>query len=177
MTGSIQHEVSIDNASAPENTSAAPELSAWLLPISSTHSVAVGRYEVKYIESVNAVVSLPGLPAFCEQGFMWRNRFIPALDVWSLLTRRRMPSRNSEHLAAIIMYENAQGDLAVGAILLAGVPKLVGVAVAQSVAITELHQEWQLLAHAAFKDENTTYPVLDLRCLFDKTPTDLLSLH
>ncbi len=177
MTESVQHEATLDNTSASENTAAAPELSAWLLPISPTQSVAVGRYELKYIEYVDSVVSLPGLPAFCEQGFMWRNRFIPALDLWSLLTRRRMPSQNSEHLAAIIAYENMQGELAMGAILLAGVPKLVAVTPAQSVAITELHQEWQLLAQAAFKDEGTTYPVLDLRCLFDKTPADLLSLH
>ena len=162
----------------PINQNEVPQdLAAWILPISSTQSVAVGRYELKYIEYVDAVVELPGLPAFCEQGFVWRNRFIPALDVWSLLTRRRMPVTNVEHLAAIIAYENAQGEIALGAILLAGVPKLLAIAPAQSVAVTELQQEWQLLAQAAFKDENTLYPVLDLRCLFDRTPVDLLSLH
>jgi len=162
---------------ANQNESAVQDLGAWILPISPTQSVAIGRYELKYIEYVDSVVGLPGLPAFCEQGFVWRNQFIPALDLWSLLTRRRMPTTNSEHLAAIIAYENAQGEISIGAILLAGVPKLIAVAPVQSVAITELHQEWQLLAQAAFKDENTLYPVLDLRCLFDKTPVDLLSLH
>jgi chemotaxis signal transduction protein len=171
MTDFVQGE------STPVNAATTSELSAWLLPISPTQSVAVGRYELKYIEYVESVVSLPGLPAFCEQGFVWRNRFIPALDLWSLLTRRRMPNQNSEHLAAIIAYENAQGDLREGAILLAGVPKLIKVNPSQSIATSELHQEWQLLAQAAFKDENTTYPVLDLRSLFDKTPIDLLSLH
>jgi hypothetical protein len=164
-------------ASASPTESGVQELAAWILPISPTQCVAVGRYELKYIEYVDSVVGLPGLPAFCEQGFVWRNRFIPALDLWSLLTRRRMPATNAEHLAAIIAYENAQGEISIGAILLAGVPKLIAVAPAQSVAVTELHQEWQLLAQAAFKDENTLYPVLDLRCLFDKTPADLLSLH
>lgn len=168
---------SVHSESTSANTSAVAEIFAWLLPISPTQSVAVGRYELKYIEYVESVVSLPGVPAFCEQGFVWRNRFIPALDLWSLLTRRRMPSQNSAQLAAIIAYENAQGDLAMGAILRAGVPKLIAVKPAQSISTAELHQEWQLLAQAAFKDENTAYPVLDLRCLFDKTPTDLLSLH
>ncbi|GGY74777.1 hypothetical protein GCM10011613_20300 [Cellvibrio zantedeschiae] len=159
------------------NESSEPALGAWILPISSTQSVAVGRHELKYIEYVETVVDLPGVPAFCEHGFLWRNRFIPALDLWSLLTRRRMPATNAEHLAAIIAYETAQGEIAMGAILLAGVPKLVTVVPAQSVAVSDLHEEWQLLSHAAFKDENTLYPVLDLRCLFDKTPADLLSLH
>lgn len=153
------------------------ELAAWILPISPTQSVAVGRFELKYIEYLESVVDLPGVPAFCEHGFLWRNRFIPALDLWSLLTRRRMPAKNSEYLAAIIAYENVQGEMSMGAILLAGVPKLINVAPLQSVAVAELHQEWQLLALAAFKAENTIYPVLDLRGLFDKTPADLLSLH
>lgn len=164
-------------APARPNESHTEDLAAWILPISPTQSVAVGRYELKYIEYVDAVVALPGLPAFCEQGFIWRNRFIPALNLWSLLTRRRMPATTEEHLAAIIAYENTLGELAVGAILLAGVPKLLPVAATQSVAVTELQQEWQLLAQAAFRDENTIYPVLDLRGLFDKTPVDLLSLH
>jgi len=168
----------ISNAIAGNHDEAAePALAAWILPVSPTQSVAVGRYELKYIEYVDSIVELPGLPAFCEQGFVWRNRFIPVLDLWSLLTRRRMPANNSEHLAAIIAYENAQGEISTGAILLAGVPKLIAVAANQSVAVTELHQDWHLLAQAAFRDENTLYPVLDLRCLFDKTPVDLLSLH
>lgn len=153
------------------------DLAAWILPISSTASVAVGRYELKYIEYISACVSLPGLPAFCEQGFVWRNRFIPALDIQSLLTRRRLPVAEGEQLAAIIAYENAQGELAMGAILLRGVPKLSSVKPSQGVALSELSNELQLLAQAAFKDGDYLYPLLDLRSLFDKTPVDLLSLH
>ena len=193
MTDFVQRETSDANFSASENTTvsenaskntaasqktaAMAELSAWLLPISATQSVAVGRYELKYIEYVDAVVSVPGLPAFCEQGFVWRNRFIPALDLWRLLTRRRMPNQASQHLAAIVAYENALGELAMGAFLLAGVPKLVAVAPAQSVAVEALPQEWQPLALAAFTVEGTIYPVLDVGCLFNKTPTGLLALH
>lgn len=160
-----------------EGESIAQELSAWILPISSSASVAVGRYELKYIEYISACVVLPGLPAFCEQGFVWRNRFIPVLDIQSLLTRRRVPTTDSEQLAAIIAYENAQGELTMGAILLRGVPKLSVVKPSQSIPLAELNPELQLLAQAAFKDENNRYPVLDLRSLFDKTPVDLLSLH
>lgn len=167
------------------------ELGAWLLPVSPDVTVAVGRYELKYIEYINSCVTLPGVPAFCEQGFVWRNRFIPALDIYSLVTRRRMPLPDGEQLAAIIAYENATGTIEMGAILLRGVPKLLSVKPEQSVAISELRREWQLMSQAAFKvevDVNATdlqaavsaqdiYPVLDLRALFDNTPVDILSLH
>lgn len=154
----------------------AQDLGAWILPISAHTKVVVGKYELKYIEYVTCV-SLPGLPAFCEQGFVWRNRFIPALDIHSLVTRRRIPGAEQEQLAAIIAYENTQGELSLGAILLHGVPKLAAVKASQSVSLMELTPEFQVLSQAAFKDENNTYPVLNLRSLFTQTPVDLLSLH
>jgi chemotaxis signal transduction protein len=153
------------------------ELGAWVLPISASASVAVGRYELKHIEFVNTSLTLPCLPAFCEQGFLWRNQFVPLLDLHSLISRRRMTLTAAEQLAAIIAYETAEGALAVGAILLRGVPRLIRVTPAQSMSVNELAVDLQRLAHAAFKDEKALYPVLDLRALFDKSPAALLALH
>ena len=171
----------MSDANSVQETSAVEpslqNLGSWILPISAKATVAVGKYELKYIEYISSCVSLPGLPAFCEQGFIWRNQFIPALDIHSLVTRRRMQGTDKEQLAAIIAYEDAQGTLTMGAILLRGVPKLLPVKASQSVSLAELAPEFQSLSQAAFKDENNLYPVLNLRSLFDKTPVDLLSLH
>lgn len=153
------------------------KLGAWLLPIDSTTSVAIGRYELKYIEYINTGVRMPGLPAFCEQGFVWRDQFIPALDLHELITRRRMRQSDGERMAAIIAYENSVGKIEVGAIFLHGVPRMLEVSPQQSLALSQLQSPWQLLAHAAFKSGDNTYPVLDLRALFDQTPADLLSMH
>lgn len=154
------------------------ELGAWLLPIDESTSVAIGRYELKYIEYINASVRLPGLPSFCEQGFLWRNHFIPALDVHQLVARRREShDLNEERMVAIIAYENAKGKIELGAIFLRGIPRLLPVKPDQSVALSNLAPTWQLLAHAAFQEGEQCYPVLDLRGLFDKTPADLLSMH
>lgn len=160
--------------SVQENIS---ELSAWILPIGHGKSVAIGQHELKYIEYLTAAITLPSLPAYCEQGFQWRDHFIPALDLHSLTERRRAPLVVGEQMAAIIAYQNAQEKIEFGAIFLHGVPKLLQVQANQSVALTELKIAWRLLAHAAFKDQDDVYPVLDLRCLFDKSPADLLSLH
>jgi chemotaxis signal transduction protein len=139
--------------------------------------VAVGRYELKYIEYINACVRLPGLPAYCEQGFLWRDRFIPALDIHELVSRRRTRVQEEERMAAIIAYENGEGQIDMGAIFLRGIPRLLPVKPEQSVAINNLDTTWQLLAHAAFADQDQCYPVLDLRALFDRTPADLLAMH
>jgi chemotaxis signal transduction protein len=168
----LQSETKSEPATADGN-----DLGAWLLPIGHGASVAVGRHELKYIEYISAGVTLPGLPAYCEQGFQWRERFIPALDLHSLVERRRIPMPEGERMAAIIAYENAQGTIDLGAIFLQGVPKLLSVLPQQSVPVAELKTAWRLVSHAAFVSQDTIYPVLDLRCLFDKTPADLLVLH
>lgn len=157
--------------------SSSSELGAWLLPIDQTTAVAIGRHELKYIEYVKASVRLPGLPSYCEQGFLWRNRFVPALDIHELVSHRRSRPTDEERLAAIIAYENSAGEVDMGAIFLRGIPRLLPVRPDQSVAVAELETSWQLLAHAAFEDQSTRYPVLDLRALFDRTPADLLAMH
>ena len=164
----------LDVENSPANTH---ELAAWILPIGHGASVAIGRYELKYIEYLNAGITLPGLPAYCEQGFQWRDHFISALDLHSLAERRRAPVVVGEQMAAIIAYENTQGELEFGAIFLHGVPKLLTVQANQSVPVSELKSAWRLLANAAFRDQDQLYPVLNLRCLFDQSPADLLSLH
>lgn len=152
-------------------------LGAWLLPIDSATSVAIGRYELKYIEYINTSLRVPGLPAYCEQGFIWRDQFIPALDLHELVTRCRTRPSEGERMAAIIAYENANGKIDIGALFLQGVPRLLEVSPQQSRATSTLASPWQLLAHAAFTADDHTYPVLDLRALFDQTPADLLSMH
>ena len=108
---------------------------------------------------------------------MWRNRFIPALDIHELVSHRRSRVVDEERMAAIIAYENSAGEMDMGAIFLRGIPRLLPVKPEQSVAIAELETSWQLLAHAAFEDQAQRYPVIDLRALFDRTPADLLAMH
>ena len=152
-------------------------LGAWVLPIGHGASVAVGRFELKYIEYVATGVTLPGLPAYCERGFVWRDRFIPVLDLCSLIERRRAPVLEGEQMVAVIAYENMQNQLELGAILLQGVPKLLAINPEQSAAIEDLNATWQPLAHAAFSVDDQLYPVLDLRSLFGSSPAELLCLH
>ncbi len=167
---------SLDDAMDLKNQ-ASLELGAWLLPIGQDQFVSVGRYELKHLEYIGKLVSLPGLPAFCERGFLWREKFIPAVEIQSLVARKRITVSDSEQLAAIVAYEDIDGEILLGAILLQGVPKLISVNPSQSVSLYELSEKFRRLAQAAFKDNDEVYPVLNLSCLFDKSPADLLSLH
>lgn len=153
-------------------------LEAWLLPISKDMTVAVGRYELKYIEYPQTMVALPGLPAYCEQGFVWREHFVPVIDLHGLISRRRPPITEGDDMVAVIAYEQgADSRLAVGAITLRGVPQPVAVDAMQAIPASELEGVWPLLSLAAFRQHEQVYPVLDLCQLFDTTPKELLHLN
>jgi hypothetical protein len=152
-------------------------LGAWLLPVGDGLQVAVGQFELKYIEHVQDAGSLPGLPAFCERGFVRRKRFIPLLDLPALMARKRLVAAKSEVLAAIVAHQNAQGEIEFGAILLQEAPRLISLAPDQALALGDLPEICRLFSVAAFSHEGIPYAVLDLNSLFSKSPAQLLSLH
>lgn len=153
-------------------------LNAWLLPIGGGVTVALGRYQLKYIEYPEQLVTLPGLPAYCEQGFIWREQFVPILNLLGLATRRRLAETRAEKMVAVVAYEQAgQSSLGIGALNLEGPPQHVTLAPDQAEASSQLDGVWALLASAAFRTQDSVYPVLNLEQLFNTAPQDLLKLH
>lgn len=153
------------------------ELKAWLLPITGESRVALGQAEVKYIEQIQKPVRVPGLPAYCEHGFLWRERFIPLLNLPQLITRRRTPL-SAEQLVAIVAYQpEGSNEIQLGALALAAVPKLETLTASAARPPAQLPPPWSALAHAAFDYQDQTCPVLDLPKLFSTTPNQLLALH
>ncbi len=162
-----------------EQTPTRIPLDAWLLPIGKGMEVAIGQRELKYIEYLTQPVELPGLPAYCKQGFLWRGRFVPALDLLSLATRRRSPGTDGDNTVAIVAYEQRNDlQLGLGAICLRGIPRHIQLdARSQAADVNSLQGIWQLLAAAAFCHDEQIYPVLDLGQLFNTTPNELMTLH
>jgi len=151
-------------------------LQAWLLPISESTTVALGQAELKYLEQIHNPVVVPGLPAYSEQGFVWREQFIPILNLQQLVSRRRS-ALPEQQLVAIIAYQSdSLAELQLGALALSSLPRLTEIEPEQAQPPEALAQHWQPLAHAAFLLQGEQLcPVLDLVRLFDTTPQALLT--
>lgn len=152
-------------------------LQAWLLPIGGGMTVALGQSELKYLEQIESPVVVPGLPAYSEQGFIWREQFIPIINLQQLITRRRTPLPD-EQLVAIVAYQpDTSAELQLGALALSDLPSLTDIDPEQAQPLGVLPRPWHPLAHAAFSLDKQACPVLDLVRLFDTTPHELLTRH
>lgn len=152
-------------------------LQAWLLPIAEGMTVALGPAELKYLEQIQTPVVVPGLPAYSEQGFIWREQFIPIINLQQLITRRRTPLPQ-EQLVAIVAYQSGDDEpLQLGALALSDMPRLTEIDPEQAQPLDALAGPWQRLAHAVFTRDNTPCPVLDLAHLFGTEPHQLLTRH
>lgn len=140
------------------------QLDAWLLPVADDVTIAIGRYELKYIEHVAAgdvKASLKG-----ARDFFWRGRYIPVLDVATLAEAETLPPVAEERIVAIVAYEDIAGNLLMGAIFLVDIPQMIHIHPSQNVAVELLSRPWPQLAHAAFFHQQRDYPVLNLSALF-----------
>lgn len=168
-----ERSVRIESNNRPEE----PPLQAWLLPIAEGMTVALGQAELKYLEQVQTPVVVPGLPAYSEQGFIWREQFIPIINLHQLITRRRT-RLSEEQLVAIVAYQSEEEEsLQLGALALSNMPRLAEIDPEQAQPADNLVGAWQTLAHAAFSQDGQTRPVLDLAYLFGTAPHELLTRH
>jgi len=139
------------------------ELSAWILPVADDVMIAIGRYELKYIEHINTTANLVDCTA---KEFFWRGRTIPVLNIAGMINANQTPDNNAARIAAIVAYEDVAGELLMGVIFVVDIPQLVKINSRQSVAVEVLPQPWPLLAHAAFSHRENTYPVINLSAIF-----------
>lgn len=140
------------------------QLDGWLLPIADDVIVAIGRYELKYIEYLAAEVGYASAKG--ARDFFWRGRYIPVLDVATLAEASAEDATLSERIVAIVAYEDIAGNLLMGAIFLVDIPQMVHINSSQCVAVELLPHPWPSLAHAAFSYQHRDYPVLNLSALF-----------
>lgn len=160
-------------------TEYAPErsLNAWLLTLSDGVEIVLAQGEVKYLEQVTQVVTVPGLPAYSSQAFVWREQLIPLLQLSHLLSSRPLAGPKAP-LVAIVAYRSGEGEtLHLGALPLAGKPELIQVTAEQARPLESLSERWPHLSCAALSFRESIYPVLDLSRLFDSTPHALITLH
>lgn len=154
-----------------------PSLSAWRLTLSDGIEIVLAQGELKYLEQVTQVVTVPGLPAYSSQGFVWREQLIPLLQLSQLLTSRPLTCPNAPLVAIVAYRSSGKETLQLGALPLAGKPELIQVSAEQARPVDSLSGRWPHLSCAALSHEEQLYPVLDLSHLFDSTPQALITLH
>lgn len=162
---------------SPDASSPDSSLNAWLLTLSDGIEIVLAQGEVKYLEQVTQVVTVPGLPAYSSQAFVWREQLIPLLQLSHLLSPRPTAGAKTSLVAIVAYRSGASETLHLGALPLAGKPELIQVTAEQARPLDCLSERWPHLSCAALSYRERIYPVLDLSRLFGSTPHALITLH
>jgi chemotaxis signal transduction protein len=148
--------------------------SAWLIPITSNHSVAVGEFELVHILPDQPVLfNVPRAPTYCRQVLVWQDRIIPVLDLskrFRFVDDTLLPFDNTTTaLVGICIYQSEHTKhVEYGALLMHDTPVHGEVDDKQVCDIDTDLSAWRYFMSSCFRIENTQQivPVLRLERLF-----------
>ncbi|BFM16707.1 hypothetical protein R50073_28900 [Maricurvus nonylphenolicus] len=146
---------------------------AWLLHLSQHLCVAVGRYELKYLETDYELIQVPGAPDYCNRCIHWQGQLIPLLEAVQLLqdfvsSKSSLASEVSG--LAIVAYElqgggDSQG-MGLGALAVTRPPTLVGISAEQALDLQALPPRLRQHSRACFTYQGQSLGCLNLGHLF-----------
>jgi hypothetical protein len=144
---------------------------SWIIPITSSHSVAVGEFELVHILPDQPVLfDIVQSPAYCHQVLIWQDRIVPVLDIVSrfgLIDESHTDKTNA--LIGICAYTPKQSvDFQYGALLMSNTPYHYEVSNEQSCDLPTDFIPWGYFLSSCFCIQRTqqVIPVLRLERLF-----------
>ena len=172
----------------------------WLLPIEHGQWLAVGKSELKHIESISNAIRIPTAPRYCDHAMMWHERLLPLFDITLFIEEiecagdseqgslvrqeqtaplERIAPEEKTVLIAIIAYREGVDDteMMYGGIRINDTPKLVNVSQSQAKSAQDLSESRQYLSHGALAISSSSEiltPILDVASIFSKSAVDLV---
>jgi hypothetical protein len=146
---------------------------AWLLQLSQNLCVAIGRYELKYLETDYELIQVPGAPDYCNRCIHWQEQLIPVLEAPRLLqasTSSAVLASEAAGLAisglAIVAYEGQGQGMGLGALAVVHPPSLVAIAASQALDLQALPPRLRSYSRACFAYQGQSLGCLNLGHLF-----------
>ncbi len=148
-------------------------VSAWVLEVSPTISLAVGQFEVAHIVDQMHLAPVVQAPEHCKYVTIWNNRIIPIFDIAQWLSANggveKQANKQSDHyrIIAILIYKLENGELAYGGIPLSKSPVLDKINNNQQCGLPSNTAKWKKIAASCFRSQNDqTVPILNIQALF-----------
>ena len=143
---------------------------AWILPLRGGYRAAIGEQElVHVIAGAPRCFEIPGAPEHCRALFLWEKEAVPLLDPSVLLAAG--PVDVGSGATCVLAYEDPRdGEVRLGGLLLAGVPRRVTVRDEQWSDLPGHLEPWNDFVLSCFAQEERPVAVLDLPALFSSSP-------
>lgn len=156
------------------------KVTAWLLPITSDITVAVGEFELVHVlPEIPTLFSIPWTPSYCHQVLVWQERIIPLMD---LGIRWKMPEKkvetiglDSSKIGLFIYRVIANNSLDYGALKLSAIPQRCEVYDEWGCSLPAEWRDYARDLHSCFKEKSSSIsiPILQLNEIFSVPGYDI----
>lgn len=138
---------------------------ARVLDVYWTHPVAIAPQVSLEILEKPEILTVPGTKNYIEGLMRWQNRWIPAINLKSLLTGT---SQNIEpHYCLVVLYRYPDSlVIEYGALILQKIATTVTVTNSDFTALPESSKMWSLIADSCFSLDGQSVPILNMQSLF-----------
>lgn len=144
-------------------------VSAQLIRYNHERCVALPMHTaIEVLDEQPPTVDVPGASYYCRQLVRWRGRWLPLLDLHTLL-RAHLPEgadRTPRYVLVMAYQATLRGTLAYGAIGLTALPQVISVGDAMQCDLPTDSDLWPVLALACFQHEGHAVPIVDTARLF-----------
>lgn len=153
--------------------------SAWLLSLANGRKVAVGKFELKHVETLKNPIFIPSAPAYCNLAIEWQSTFLPLIDIEAYVSCAKeglKPSGRPDSVLyiAIIIFRDVPGQqVNYGGVIITDTPRLVSVSQEQSRFLNILDKPWKPIAHGVFESDGSHIPILNLAAMFGRSAHEL----
>lgn len=143
--------------------------SAWLFDFGDDlHAAVGGQHLAEYLRAPQ-VTEVPLTPAHTRGALVWRKRLVPLIDLARLADNEGSSEKHQEQPqgAIVLAYrETPHAPLQYGALVLASVPREIGVRDDMACDLPTAPTFWGALAASCITHENRPVPILRVRHLF-----------
>ncbi len=165
---STQTDFSLHNSPLYSTKPHRNSASAWLLEYAPSRYIAMASTVCQEIVEAPQILAVPAIPDYGLGLIQWRNRWLPLVDLHSLLLGAEKKTFDKDAHCLVVAYYTAEQHIAYVALSLPYFPYLITVNNSALCALPTDHDIWPSISLSCFRYQDRRVPIVDSSRLFNR---------
>ena len=143
--------------------------SAWLVPVSANHSIALGVHQFQEIVFRPSITKNDAMPIHLQHSIYWRNRAIPILDTQYITEGKSQIVAGERDISFSVFAYTHDFDEDIQYVALPVIidPRMIDVKDEEICDLPNSLSNWQNYTLSCFKYVNDPVPIINLGCIVE----------